>query len=79
MEYLTAEKIVSMSRDRRDVNRMFLAQDDSGLWPICGKFNATKRAINRVRRLEREGLVLDDLLAYALTIEQIISDIVNNY
>jgi hypothetical protein len=79
MEYLTAEKIVSMSRDRRDVNRMFLAQDDSGLWPICGKFNATKRAISRIRRLEREGLVLDDLLAYALTIEQIISDIVNNY
>ena len=78
MEYLTAEKIVSMSRDRADVNWMFLAQDDSGLWPICGNFNATKRAINRVRRLEREGLVLDDLLAYALTIEQIISDIVNH-
>lgn len=78
MEYLTAEKIVSMSRDRADVNRMFLAQDDSKLWPICGKFNATKRAINRIRRLEREGLVLEDLLAYALTIEQITSDIVNH-
>lgn len=78
MEYLTAEEIVSMSKDRADVNRMFLAQDDSELWPICGKFNATKRAINRIRRLEREGLELDDLLAYALTIEQIISDIVNH-
>ena len=78
MEYLTAEKIVSMSRDRADVNRMFLAQDDSKLWPICGKFNATKRAISRIRRLEREGLVLDDLLAYALTIEQITGDIVNH-
>lgn len=78
MEYLTAEKIVSMSRDRADVNRMFLAQDDSKLWPVSGRFNVTKRAINRVRRLEREGLVLDDLLAYALTIEQITSDIVNH-
>jgi len=78
MEYLTGEEIAAMSRDRRDVNRLFLAQDDSKLWPICGKFNATKRAINRIRRLEREGLVLDDLLAYALTIEQITSDIVNH-
>ena len=78
MEYLTAEEIVKVSRDRADVNRMFLAQDDSKLWPICGKFNATKRAISRIRRLEREGLVLDDLLAYALTIEQITSDIVNH-
>ncbi len=78
MEYLTGEEIAAMSRDRADVNWMFLDQDDSELWPICGKFNATKRAINRVRRLEREGLELDDLLAYALAIEQIISDIVNH-
>ncbi len=78
MEYLTGEEIAAISRDRADVNRMFLAQDDSGLWPICGKFNATKRAINRIRRLEREGLVLDDLLAYALTVEQAIGDIVNH-
>ena len=78
MSILTAEAIVKMSRDRADVNRLFLAQDDSKLWPICGKFNATKRAINRIRRLEREGLVLDDLLAYALTIEQITGDIVNH-
>lgn len=79
MEYLTGEEIAAISRDRRDVNRLFLAQDDSNLWPVSGRFNATKRAINRIRRLEREGLELDDLLAYALTIEQIISDIVNNY
>lgn len=78
MAYLTAEEIVKVSRDRADVNRMFLAQDDSKLWPVSGRFNATKRAINRIRRLEREGLVLDDLLAYALTIEQITGDIVNH-
>jgi hypothetical protein len=45
---------------------------------VSGRFNVTKRAINRIRRLEREGLVLDDLLAYALTIEQITGDIVNH-
>ena len=78
MEYLTGEEIAAMSRDRADVNRLFLAQDDSKLWPICGRFNVTRRAINRIRRLEREGLVLDDLLAYALTIEQITGDIVNH-
>ena len=78
MEYLTAEKIVSMSRDRRDVNKLFMAQDDSHLWPVCGRFNVTRRAINRIRRLEREGMILDDLLAYALTIEQVSSEIVNN-
>lgn len=78
MEYLTAEAIVKMSRDRRDVNRLFMAQDDSNLWPVSGRFNVTRRAINRIRRLEREGLVLDDLLAYALTIENAIGDIVNH-
>ena len=78
MAYLTAEAIVKMSRDRADVNRLFLAQDDSNLWPVSGRFNVTKRAINRIRRLEREGLVLDDLLAYALTIENAIGDIVNH-
>ncbi len=78
MEYLTGEEIAAMSRDRADVNRLFLAQDDSNLWPVSGRFNVTRRAINRVRRLEREGLVLDDLLAYALTIEQISSEIVNH-
>lgn len=75
---LTAERIVKMSKNRTEVNRLFLHQDDSHLWPICGKYNVTKRAINRIRRLEREGLEFDDLLAYALTIEQITSEIVNN-
>jgi len=79
MTYLTAEAIVKVSRDRADVNKFFLAQDDSKLWPINGRFNVTKRAINRIRRLEREGLVLDDLLGYALTLENIMNEIVNKH
>jgi hypothetical protein len=79
MEILTAEQIVKQSETRADVNKLFLAQDDSHLWPIRGKFNVTKRAIGRIRRAERDGMILDDLLAYALTIEQVSSEIVNEY
>ena len=78
MECLTAEAIVKISKNRKDVDKLFIAQDDSNLWPVCGKFNVTKRAINRVKRLEHEGLELDDLLSYALTLENIMSEIVNN-
>lgn len=90
MEYLTAQKIVKIVEDdmpnetnimklRKSVDNMFYQQDDSNLWPINGRFNVTKRAINRIKRAEREGLVLDDLLAYALTLENIMSEIVNKY
>jgi predicted transcriptional regulator len=78
MEYLTAEKIAEMSETKADINRLFLAQDDSNLWPISGKFNVTKRAINRIKKLEAQGLIFDDLLSYALTIENMTSEIVNN-
>jgi predicted transcriptional regulator len=78
MEYLTAEKIAAMSETKSDVNRLFLTQDDSDLWPISGKFNVTKRAINRIKRLQAQGLIFDSLLSYALAIEQITSEIVND-
>ena len=75
---LTAEQIASMSKSKTDVNRHFLKQDDSDLWPISGRFNVTKRAINRIKRLQAQGLIFDSLLSYALTIEQITSEIVND-
>lgn len=78
MEILTAEQIVKLSTTRAEVNRLFKKQDDSHLWPVLGKFNVTKRAIFRVRRAERDGLVLDDLLSYALALEAETSEIVNN-
>lgn len=77
-DILTAEQIVKISKNRKEVNEMFYKQDDSHLWPIRGRFNVTKRAIGRIRRAERDGLQLDDLLAYALTIEQVTTEIVNN-
>lgn len=32
------------------INRHFRVQDESHLYPICGRFNATERAIRKVRR-----------------------------
>jgi predicted DNA-binding protein YlxM (UPF0122 family) len=78
MKILTAEQIVKLSENKRQVNEMYYKQDDSNLWPISGKFNVTKRAIGKIKRAERQGLVFDDLLSYALTLEAEISEIVNN-
>jgi hypothetical protein len=45
---------------------------------INGAFNATERAIRRVRRAMREGLDIPGGLEYALAVESQISDIVNS-
>ena len=48
------------------INAVFGAQDDSHLWPVDGKFNATERAIRKVRRefmecgIPRTGLEYGD-------------------
>ena len=34
----------------RQINRLFRQHDTSMLWPICGRFNATERAIRRLQR-----------------------------
>lgn len=61
----------------REINAYFRINDDSQLWPICGKFNATERAIRRIRKLKREGLVVNDGLEYYLALDAEISRIVN--
>jgi len=38
------------TRNTRVINRHFRAQDESHLYPISGRFNATERAIRKVRR-----------------------------
>ena len=58
----------------RQINAHFRAEDDSHLWPVCGRFNATERAIRRVRR---KGLAGRGGLEYYLTLEREITDIVN--
>lgn len=34
----------------RQINAHFRSIDDSHLWPICNRFDATERAIRRLRR-----------------------------
>ena len=61
----------------RQINAYFRQNDDSHLWPICGRFNATERAIRRIRRRRREGLCVCPGLDYYLTLELEITHIVN--
>ena len=72
---LSFEEINEMSV--RQINAYFLHFDESNKFPICGKFNATKRAINRIRRQKKAGLMLDPGLEYYLYLENEISNIVN--
>jgi hypothetical protein len=59
----------------RETNARFRAQDESHLFPIRGRFNVTERAIRRLRKLQVEGLVIDN---YAAALDAEISRIVND-
>lgn len=76
MKHLTDAQISGLSI--RQINAIFRGQDDSALWPICGRFNATDRAIRRLRKLRRAGLELASGLEYWLALEGEISRIVNS-
>ena len=81
---LTAEQIAAVadsfvgSYQRTVINRLYRKQDESHLYPINGRFNATERAIRRLQERQRDGLVLDDGLEYCLALEMEMSSIVNN-
>ena len=64
----------------KKINKSFRAKDDSHLWPINGEFNATDRAIRRIAKLQKEsgGCYYDCEYSYQLTLENEISQIVNN-
>lgn len=57
--------------NRAVINRAFRAADESHLWPINNRFDATERAIRAVRRFMREaGVDLTGLeYVYALDAE----------
>lgn len=61
----------------RQINAYFRENDDSNKWPICGRFNATERAIRKLRLQRRQGLCVNPGLEYYLTLENMISEIVN--
>ena len=62
---------------KRTINKHFRTTDDSKLWPICGKFNATERAIRRVRRFQAQTGTSIEGLEYWLALESELSNIVN--
>jgi hypothetical protein len=61
------------------INRHFRAQDESHLYPICGRFNATERAIRKVRREFAECGMRCEGLEYAqavdATLDRIVADL----
>lgn len=83
MDILTAEKIAIMTEslsghaERRAINKIYRTQDESHLWPICGRFNVTDRAIRRARKFERESGVALCGLEYCYSLESALSVIVN--
>lgn len=85
MRYKTAEEIakenehLSGVKSREAINRAFLLQDDSRLWPINGRFNATKRAIRNVMRIYNQTNDYElDGIDYSMAIEYHLSVVVNN-
>lgn len=62
----------------RKINKAFRAKDESHLYPICGKFNATDRAIRSARKFRRANGELKEL-EYITFLEHEISRIVNKF
>lgn len=75
MEKPTREQIQRMSITQ--INAYFRSIDDSDKWPVCGRFNATNRAIRRLMDLRHDGLVVHPGLEYYLALEKMISEVVN--
>lgn len=84
MRYLTPEQIARKAepfngrRNTAEINRLFRAQDDSHLFPVNNRFDATERAIRRVRKFNQAGGYCSVGLEYAYAIDSELSHIVNN-
>jgi hypothetical protein len=83
MKIYTAEEIARFNEHLTGraeivgINRQYREQDESNLWPICGRFNATERAIRRARDFARDSGVATGGLEYCYVLESALSDIVN--
>jgi len=80
---LTAEEIARQTDHKdgianiRAINRMYREQDESDLYPVLNKFNATERAIRQAREIQANcGAVYG--LEYCYLIENRLSEIVNS-
>ena len=59
------------------VKALFRKHDESNLFPICGRFNVTERAIRRLNRAIKSGLTFECGYDYALALDEEITNIVN--
>lgn len=64
----------SCDASKRTINKLFRMHDESQKWPICSRFNATERAIRRLK-----GQYMHGGFEYALALDAEISSIVNNH
>lgn len=71
-----ADHLVGIA-NRRAINKAFRAQDESNLFPIRGRFNATDRAIRKVNQLERANGAIGGY-EYAMVLDHTIGLIVNS-
>lgn len=67
----------TMTGQIRVMNRIFRQQDESHKWPVRNRFDATERAIRKARRFFAETGGPSIALEYALTVDGLLSDIVN--
>ena len=75
MAYLFYDKDVT-DMTIREINKLFREHDESHLFLICGEFNATERAIRRLRKFLR-GHSSSGGIEYTCMLEAEISNIVN--
>lgn len=82
MKIRTAEEIAELAEEKegianiRTINKFYREQDQSGLYPINGAFNATERAIRKAREVQKHtGSVYG--LEYCYLVETTLGLIVN--
>lgn len=68
----------SDSKLLRKLNRLLRQRDDSSLWPICGRFNATDRAIRWYSRRYFAANGPCSAYEYVLGVEAKVSEYVNS-
>ena len=74
---MSAEGTITAAEVRR-VNKEMRARDESHLYPVCGRFNVTNRAINAVRAYRRAGYNVYDADHYEHMLENTISEMINS-
>ena len=72
-----ADDIENPRANRTAINRAFRKVDESHLWPINGRFDATERAIRQARQYMRDAGTDMSGLEYALFLDSALSRIVN--